>query len=338
MYEAILYEKRDEKTACKVCPRACVIADGEAGYCCVRQNRGGKLYALTYGKITSAAVDPIEKKPLFHFRPGSLVFSVGSAGCNLRCIHCQNWQIAHDKPSDEGLGGLRDLSPTEAVAAAKSSGSSGIAWTYNEPTIWLEYTIDTAMLAKEAGLYTVYVTNGYATPAAVDAIGPHLDAYRVDVKGFTDEFYKRLAGIRNWRTILKAAERAKTKWGCHVEVVTNVIPTMNDDDVQLKSIALWIVKALGPETPWHVTRFMPYLELADLPPTPVETLERARDIGLSTGLKFVYIGNLAGHPGENTYCPKCGAENVRRTGYLVDVKYDKAGRCFQCGEDLQMSL
>jgi pyruvate formate lyase activating enzyme len=344
MHECILYDKLDDgRVHCLVCPRDCRIADGRAGFCGVRHNRGGRLYAITYGKITSAAADPIEKKPLFHFHPGTQVFSLGSAGCNLRCAHCQNWQIAHERLDGavDGAGaldlpGLSDLSPAQAVAAAKANGCAGIAWTYNEPTIWLEYTIDSAKLCREAGLYTVYVTNGYATEAAVDAIGPHLDAYRVDVKGFTDAFYKKLAGVANWRTILTAAERAKHKWGCHVEIVTNVIPTMNDDDAQLRDIAEWIVGHLGPETPWHVTRFMPYLDLASLPPTPASTLNRARQIGMDAGLKFVYIGNDPGNPGENTYCPGCGRLVIERSGYATAPRLLQNGKCAECGQDLNI--
>ncbi len=344
MHECILYEKLDDtRVHCLVCPRDCKIADGRAGFCGVRHNRGGTLYAITYGKITSAASDPIEKKPLFHFHPGTRVFSVGSAGCNLRCVHCQNWQIAHERLDDAvnaggalNLPGLSELSPAQAVAAAKANDCGGIAWTYNEPTIWLEYTIDTAKLCRDAGLYTVYVTNGYATEAAVDAIGPYLDAYRVDVKGFTDAFYKQLAGVSNWRSILAAAERAKKRWGCHVEIVTNVIPTLNDDERQLRDIAEWIVGALGPETPWHVTRFIPYLDLANLPATPTATLNRARQIGLDAGLSFVYVGNDPGNPGENTYCPGCGALVIERSGYMTNPCMVEGATCAGCGQDLNL--
>ncbi len=343
-HECILYDKlKDNRIHCLVCPRDCKIADGHAGFCGVRHNRGGRLYAITYGKITSAAADPIEKKPLFHFHPGSRVFSLGSAGCNLRCVHCQNWQIAHERldGASDGAGqtnlpGLIDMSPAQAVAAAKEAGCAGIAWTYNEPTIWLEYTIDTAKLCREAGLYTVYVTNGYATEAAVDAIGPLLDAYRVDVKGFTDEFYKKLAGAANWRTILAAAERAKKRWDCHVEIVTNIIPTLNDDDEQLRGIARWIVDALGAATPWHVTRFIPYLDLASLPATPTATLDRARQIGLDEGLSFVYVGNDPGNPGENTYCPGCGRLVIERSGYATTPLLVKEGVCAECGQSLKI--
>ncbi|MFZ3063561.1 MAG: AmmeMemoRadiSam system radical SAM enzyme [Actinomycetota bacterium] len=334
--EAILYEKLDGKRArCHVCPWLCNIAPGRRGYCCVRENRDGKIYALSYAKVSSMAADPIEKKPLFHFYPGSLVFSLGSLGCNLRCLHCQNWEIAHSRMVGEEPG-VVDLQPEEAVGATKRHGCQGLAWTYNEPTIWVEYTLDSAKLCKKENLYTVYVTNGYTTPEALDAMGPHLDAYRVDLKGFTEGFYRKLTKALHLKPVLDAAIRAKTKWNMHVEIVTNVIPTMNDDEGQLRGIAGWIRDNLGDKTPWHVTRFIPYLELSHLYPTPVRTLERAREIGLEEGLKFVYIGNVPGHPGENTYCPKCKELVVERNGYTITRYEVESGKCKHCGEDLNI--
>lgn len=237
------------------------------------------------------AVDPIEKKPLYHFHPGSKVFSIGTFGCNMRCGHCQNWQIAHVKDIPQA----KYLSPEEAVALVKASGAQGIAWTYNEPTIWYEYTLDCAKLAKAAGLYTVYVTNGYINPAPLNQILPYLDAYRLDVKGFSSELYFKLAKIKDFFPVLEAGIAAK-KAGKHLEIITLIIPTLNDDEPQLKNLAEWIVNNLGRETPWHVNRFSPYLEFSHLPETPVELLERAREIGLKAGLKYVYIGNVPGHP------------------------------------------
>lgn len=336
MKECILYEKLDNnKVKCHVCPWQCVIGPGKAGYCCVRLNEGGKLYAITYAKVSSMAADPIEKKPLFHFYPGSRAFSLGSLGCNFRCIHCQNWEIAHAKPAAQEPG-VTELPPEEEIRLTKKYACQGIAWTYNEPTIWLEYTLDSAKLCKKENLYTVYVTNGYATAESLDEIGPYLDAYRVDVKGFTKEFYKKLAKVGKFEYVLEAAIRAQAKWHMHVEIVTNVIPTMNDDDEQLKGIAEWIRDNLGDKTPWHVTRFIPYLELSHLYPTPVETLERARQIGFEAGLKFVYIGNVPGHPGENTYCPKCKELVIERTGYAIGRYEVEGGKCKRCGEDLNI--
>lgn len=345
--EAMLYESLpDGKVHCFLCPWNCKIAKGKGGVCGVRQNIDGKLYTLIYGKVSSIAADPIEKKPLFHFYPGTLALSLGTYGCNMRCGHCQNWQISHVvmvKGVEPGKTYFVErepiteyISPERLTELAKETNSQGIAWTYNEPTIWFEYTYDGSILAKKAGLYTVYVTNGYITPEALDTIAPYLDAYRVDVKGFTEDFYFKLAKIKNFKPVLEAAERAKKKWNMHVEVITLIIPTMNDDDAQLKGIADWIVEKLGPETPWHVTRFMPYLEYSHLPPTPIETLEKARKIGFEAGLEFVYIGNVPGDPGENTYCPKCKKLLIERVGYQTEVKHVAAGKCEFCKTDLNI--
>lgn len=209
-----------------------------------------------------------------------------------------------------------------------------MAWTYNEPTIWLEHTIDSAINCKKEGLYTVYVTNGYITEQALDEIAPHLDVYRVDIKAFNKKSYRELARIPSPGPIFEAAVRAKRHWGLHVEVVTNVIPTINDDDESLQGIATWVCKELGEATPWHVTRFYPYLGLSGLEPTPLQTLEKARDIGLASGLNFVYIGNVPGHEGENTYCPNCKSLVVERTGYEVSFVGYKSGNCGKCGTSL----
>lgn len=334
MEEAILYEPRqDGAVRCNVCPRRCAIRPDKRGVCDVRVNRGGKLYALTYGKCSSIAADPIEKKPVFHYCPGSMVFSIGTLGCNFRCIHCQNWQIAHASPT-LGADELTELGPDETVLAARKYNCEGVAWTYNEPTIWLEYILETAKLCKEDNLYTVMVTNGYITPEALDALGPYIDVYRVDVKGWTKDVYRRLAKVPDPEPVLAAAARAKTKWNMHVEVVTNVIPTLNDDDEQLSSIAGWILEELGEKTPWHVTRFIPYLELSHLEATPTATLEHARQIGFDAGLRFVYLGNVPGHEGENTYCYNCGKLVIDRVGFVVATSNLKDGCCAFCGEDL----
>jgi pyruvate formate lyase activating enzyme len=224
------------------------------------RNQNGVLYNLNYAMVSSAAVDPIEKKPLFHFYPGTQVYSLGGWGCNFHCLHCQNWQISCPD-GDEPWQNSREILPAAAVEQAKRQGCRGIAWTYNEPTVWFEYTLDSAKLAKKSGLYTVYVTNGYITPEAMDKIGPFLDAWRVDVKGFSDKLYRDLTKITRWRSILEMASRAKKKWSMHVEVVTNVIPGMNDDNAQLEGIAKWIHDELGELTPWHVTRSYPQWQM-----------------------------------------------------------------------------
>ncbi|MDP2931021.1 MAG: AmmeMemoRadiSam system radical SAM enzyme [Chloroflexota bacterium] len=334
MHEALLYDKlADSRVQCHTCQWQCKIGVDKFGVCGMYQNRGGTLYNLNYAVVSSLAADPIEKKPLFHFHPGTLAFSLGSLGCNFHCKHCQNWEIS-SVDSRALLRGCREMLPDTEIAAARQHGCQGIAWTYNEPAIWLEYTLDSAKLAKENGLYTVYVTNGYSTPAALDAIGPYLDAWRVDIKGFSDALYRDLAKVPHWRNILDVAKRAKDKWHMHVEVVTNIVPTMNDDDEQLEGIASWIKDALGELTPWHVTRFYPHHHLADLPPTPIATLEHAYDIGRRAGLKFVYTGNVPGHEHENTLCYACGKLVVERYGYQTRVTGLDGSKCKFCGAEL----
>ena len=297
------------------------------------QNQGGALYNLNYAKVSSVAADPIEKKPLFHFFPDTSAFSLGTLGCNFHCKHCQNWEIS--TANDSALEwGCREIQPQAAINMAKDSHCQGIAWTYNEPVIWFEYTFDSARLAKENNLYTVYVTNGYATPETLDTIGPYLDTWRVDIKGFSDTFYREMAKVPHWREILEVTKRAKEKWQMHVEVVTNIIPTMNDDDRQLEGIANWIRDELGELTPWHVTRFYPQHQMRHLPPTPVATIERAYEIGRKAGLKFVYAGNLPGHQSENTTCYSCGKLNVQRFGYKAKVVGLADSKCKFCGAEL----
>ena len=316
---------------CSVCQWRCVIGPDKFGVCRVRQNRDGKLYVLNYALVSSTAVDPIEKKPLFHFFPGSEAFSVGGWGCNFHCQDCQNWEIAcADVPSST----RQIVTPEAAIDFAQRHNSAGIAWTYNEPGIWLEYTLDSAKLAKQNKLYTVYVTNGYSTPEALDTIGPYLDVWRVDIKGFSDTFYKNLAKISKWRGILDVTKRAKEKWGMHVEVVTNIIPTMNDDEEQLKGIAGWIKSELGELTPWHVTRFYPHHRIGHLPPTPIATLERAITIGREAGLRFIYAGNIPGDSGENTTCYSCGRLVVKRQGHQVQLVGLAGSKCGFCGVEL----
>jgi len=280
------------------------------------------------------AGDHIEKKPLFHFFPGTFAFSLGSWGCNFHCKGCQNWEIScADIPPRS-----QQLLPEREIELARRYDCQGIAWTYNEPAVWFEYTLDSARLAKENNLYTVYVTNGYATPEALDMIGPWLDAWRVDVKGFSDGFYRKLAGISRWQGILEVARRAKEKWDMHVEVVTNIVPGMNDDEEQLRGIAGWIRDALGELTPWHVTRFHPLHEFTHLSATPVSTLERAYGIGKEAGLRFVYLGNVPGHEYEDTVCYSCGKTVVRRIGYDTRVVGLDGSQCKFCGAGLNFRM
>ena len=338
MHEARLYEKlANSRVRCHTCQWRCTVNPNKFGVCRRYQNKDGALYNLNYAQVSSLAADPIEKKPLFHFHPGTLALSLGTWGCNFHCQDCQNWEISCQE-TPEPRRGTREIQPQLEIEMAKSHRCAGIAWTYNEPTIWFEYTLDSARLAKENDLYTVYVTNGYMTPEALDIIGPYLDAWRVDVKGFSDALYQKLAKISNWRGILEVAERAKEKWQMHIEVVTNIIPTMNDDDAQLEGIARWIRDRLGELTPWHVTRFYPNYHLQSLPPTPITTLERAYDIGKKAGLKFVYAGNVPGHKSESTYCYSCGKLNVERYGYQTNIVGLKGSRCKFCGAELNFRV
>ncbi|MBI4286654.1 MAG: AmmeMemoRadiSam system radical SAM enzyme [Chloroflexi bacterium] len=338
MREALLYEKLPgSRVRCHVCQWYCHIAPGKAGVCKMYHNREGVLFSMNYAQVSSMAIDPIEKKPLFHFYPGTQVFSLGGWGCNFHCQGCQNWEIACPV-GDEPWRGSQEILPEKAIALTKQEHCAGIAWTYNEPTMWFEYTLDSAKLAKQQGLYTVYVTNGYLSPEAMDTIGPYLDAWRVDVKGFSDAFYQKIARIARWRGILDVAKRARDKWHMHVEVVTNIIPTLNDDDAQLEGIARWIHDDLGELTPWHVTRFHPDRLMMEYPATPIATLEHALDIAHRAGLKFVYTGNVPGHKSENTTCYACGRTIVERFGYSTRLVGLKGTQCKFCGAELNFRV
>ncbi len=325
--EALLYHTlSDGRVRCNVCQRRCKIKPEELGYCFTRLNKKRKLYSLIYSKVSCSMISPIEKKPLFHFYPGSSWFSLGTLGCNFRCPGCQNWDIAHAR-TDLDKYEAEHITPEESINLTKRNNCKGISWTYNEPTIWFEFTLDSAKLAKENGLLTHYVTNGFTTPQALDLIGPYLDAFRVDVKGFSDEFYKKMCHVDDFKGILKVTKRAKEKWGMWVEIITNIIPGYNDDEAQLKRIASWIKNDLGEFTPWHVTQFVPHLELSHIPTTPVATLEKAREIGQNVGLKYVYLGNVWGHPAENTHCHNCGKLLIERKGFYLSQNHIKDLLC-----------
>lgn len=333
LHRADLWHAEGDAIRCELCPHACRIKVGSVGVCGVRRNDDGTLVALTYARVSSAAVDPIEKKPVFHYRPGTLVFSIGSVGCTMRCGHCQNWQISRATVSD---GVLQDLPPADVVALAERKGCAGVAFTYNEPVIQAEYVRDTASIAHERGLYTVMVTNGYITTEGLDYLAGAIDVWRVDVKGMTNEAYRHLCKVPTVSPVLRAAERAKHVHGMHVEVVTNVVPTVNDDEAQLTALAAWIASELGPETPWHITRFFPYLDFAHLPPTPLPTLRRAREIGRDAGLHYVYLGNVSEPGGEDTTCPGCGVTLVRRDGFEVVSDSIEAGVCPKCERPIDL--
>jgi len=325
--EAYLYDKLDEgKVVCHTCQRRCVISEGRKGWCYTRINEAGRLDSLIYGEVSSLSINPIEKKPVFHFYPGSRWLSLGSVGCNFRCPGCQNWDIAHWK--EEPMY-TEYLPPEKLVSKTKATGSLGISWTFNEPTLWFEYTLDGAKLAKAEGLYTNYVTNGFITEEAFDMIAPYLDVYRVDIKGFSKRTYQRIGRIDEFKGILEITKKAK-EYGMHVEVVTNITPGFNDDEKELRGIASWVKNILGPEVPWHVTRFYPHLELSHLYPTPISELERAWLIGKEEGLWYVYLGNVPGQRWENTYCHTCGELLIERHLFEIIKNKLKDGRCPKC--------
>lgn len=328
--ETILYDKlSNNRVRCNICQRRCVIQDKERGHCRTRVNHQGKLHTLIYGRVSTIMISPIEKKPVYHFFPGSEWLSLGSFGCNFRCPGCQNWDIAHSDVREE-IKRARQISPKELIKIAKKNQCFGISWTYNEPTLWFEYTLEGAKLAKTNNLYTNYVTNGFITPEALDLIGPYLDVFRVDLKGFSKGSYKKIANVDDFSGILDVIKRAKKKWGMHVEIVTNVIPGFNDGEEDLRRMAAWICKELGKDTPWHVTRFFPHLKLSHVKPTPLSTLEKIRKIGLTQGLNYVYLGNVFGSKGENTFCPDCGRVLIVREGLETRTVQLNKGKCKFC--------
>jgi pyruvate formate lyase activating enzyme len=330
MKEAMLYEKLDDKQVrCHLCGHHCVIPDGKLGVCHVRQNVDGTLHTLVYGSAISQNVDPIEKKPLFHVYPGSASFSIATLGCNFQCKWCQNWEIAH-MPRQRGLMSVSHTSPEELVHKALASNSKTIAYTYTEPTIFFEYAYDTARLAHEAGIANVYVTNGYMTGEMLDAFHPYLDAANVDLKAFRKKTYHRYVGA-GLQTVLDSLVKMK-KLGIWVEVTTLVVPGINDEAAELLDAATFISRELGPDTPWHLSRFFPHYQLPNVPPTPVESLRRAQEIGQEAGLRYVYMGNVREE--SNTYCYNCNELLIQRRGYWIAGNKIKDGKCPQCGADI----
>lgn len=330
MVEAILYDRvKNDAVRCHICQRRCTIQEGGRGYCRTRENQKGKLIPKTYGLVSSLMISPIEKKPVYHFYPGSEWLSLGSFGCNFRCPGCQNWEIAHSTVQKE-IKTVRFISPPELIQIALKNRCFGISWTYNEPTLWLEYTLEGARLAKANNLFTNYVTNGFITVEALDSIGPFLDVFRVDLKGFSRDSYQKIAHIDDFTGILEVILTARNKWKMHVEIVTNIIPDYNDDESDLKRMADWISKELGEDTPWHLTRFFPHLQLSHIPPTPVKKLEKIRKMGLDRGLKYVYLGNVYGGEGENTSCPQCGQTVIIRNGLQTREIHLDEGKCPFC--------
>ncbi|MBI3961379.1 MAG: AmmeMemoRadiSam system radical SAM enzyme [Deinococcus sp.] len=329
MHEAMLYRpwpKMPGFLECTLCAHYCKIAPGRLGVCAVRSNQDGKMYTLVYGKAIANHIDPIEKKPLFHFLPGTNILSIATAGCNFKCHFCQNWQISQLSKEWHGEMPGEDLPPAEIVRQANQAGCRAIAYTYTEPTIFFEYAYDTARLAQEQGLRNVFVTNGYQSVEALEAMVGVIDAANVDLKSFSDQTYKRICGAR-LQPVLDTIRRMWEK-GIWVEVTTLVVPGQNDSAQELAAIGQFLA-SVSPDLPWHISRFHPDYKMADVPPTPVWTLHRAAEIGQAAGLKYVYVGNVWGDAYEHTYCPNCGQIGIYRIGYRVRNRL-QGGSCPTC--------
>ncbi|MGA1876059.1 MAG: AmmeMemoRadiSam system radical SAM enzyme [bacterium] len=330
MIEAQFYEKKSEqKVKCYLCSHRCLISPGGIGICGVRQNIDGTLYSLVYGKaIADNPDDPIEKKPLFHFYPGSQSFSIATVGCNFRCLHCQNFSISQMAQGGAEIMG-KGLSPEDIVSLAKRHQCRSISYTYTEPTIFLEYALDTAHLAHMQGIKNVFVTNGYITPEALQAAYTAIDAANIDLKSFDEQRHLRLCGAK-LKPVLESIQLYH-ELGIWIEVTTLIIPNYNDSPEELQKIARFLVN-IDPRIPWHVTRFFPTYKLTTEPVTPRETLQKAREIGLEEGLRYVYTGNIPGDVGENTYCYRCGELLIQRRGFWLQAnRLKEGGRCPSCG-------
>ncbi|MGZ3559842.1 MAG: AmmeMemoRadiSam system radical SAM enzyme [Thermodesulfobacteriota bacterium] len=314
---------------CELCPHRCRVAKGKRGICRVRENRDGKYYSLVYGNPCAVHLDPIEKKPFSHVLPGTTSLSLATAGCNFQCKFCQNWEISQVSPEDVYSF---EVTPELMVNKAKEVGARSVAYTYVEPTIFYEYMVDIGGLAKKSGLLNVYHSNGFINQAPLKNLCKVLDAANIDLKGFTENFYRELCGgdLNPVLETLKTLKQEKV----HVEITNLVIPTKNDEMSVMKEMCLWIKKELGADTPIHFSRFYPLYKLKTLPPTPVSTLDKARAAALSAGLEYVYIGNIPGHEGENTFCPKCKKMIIQRTGYMVGEINLNAGKCKYCGKPI----
>ncbi len=328
--EAKYYEKLAyKKIKCKLCPRECVIDDRERGYCGVRENRGSTYYSLVHSRVVAAHVDPIEKKPFFHFLPGSAAFSIATAGCNVNCKMCQNWEISQVRPEQ-----VRSnyLPPRDLAGLARRYECRTIAYTYSEPVIFYEYLLDCADAAHAVGVRSAVVTGGFVQQEPLREMCRHVDAVKVDLKAFSQKFYKEVVNGDLKPVLDVLVTLRKQRMWC--EIVYLVIPTLNDGDQDLKGLARWVRTDLGPDVPLHFSRFHPEYLLKNLPPTPLETLERAKSIADAEGLRYVYLGNVPGHPAESTYCPKCRKAVVERIGYTIKAFNLKSGKCRYCSEPI----
>ncbi|MEA3293090.1 MAG: AmmeMemoRadiSam system radical SAM enzyme [Patescibacteria group bacterium] len=337
MKEAYLYEKlKHKKVRCLNCTHHCILSPKKRGICGVRENIDGKLYSLTYGKVCAIEIDPIEKKPFFHFAPGTKSLSVATVGCQFSCKSCQNWVISQGPKLSKKIEG-ENISPKKIVEIAKNKKLPSISYTYTDPTVFSEYAIDTMKEARKQGIKNVWVTAGFLSKELLNLISPYLDAINVDIKGFSNKFYNKYCGGR-LAPVLETCKNIKKK-NIWLETTTLVLPTLNDSEKTLKNIAKFIKNELGPETPWHISQFCGAIswKLKHIPDTPIQTLKKTYKIGKDAGLKYVYIGNIASTDAENTYCPKCGTKAIQRNGYFVK-KFDKNGKCPKCNEDLNLIL
>ncbi len=333
--EAMLYNKLSNKNVkCNLCGRRCIILEGKQGVCVSRKNEEGKLYTSSYARACSASVDPIEKKPLFHFHPGAHVFSIAAPFCNFFCSFCDNWMISQQRSTYK----TEEMNPKTVVNTARKLGSQGISYTYSEPTTFYEWAYDSAKIAHEGGLFNTFVTNGYLTPEAVKTIAPYLDAATIDFKGAGDpSFYKDMMKVPSVEPIYSCLKAMK-KHEIHIEITNLIVPKFGDSEEHNRELAIWIKENLGEDTPTHLLRFHPNYELIDIPQTPIETVERAKQIMTNVGLKYVYAGNIPGHNGENTYCPTCRELLIRRFGFRIikwNLKRDKT--CPKCGEQIPIT-
>lgn len=329
--EARFYSVEGGKVRCGLCPHSCLIPEGKRGICGVREHRKGKLYPLTYGLVSSIHPDPIEKKPLFHFLPGSTSISFGSVGCNLSCKHCQNYEISTAAP---GRVGMTRIEPGDVVEYARSSGSKSVSWTYNEPIIWHEFTTAASKAAHDAGLKTVYVTNGFIQEAPLRELGGLIDAMNIDVKAFRETFYKRVCGGR-LAPVLKACEVAHGL-GIHIELTYLIIPGHNDSESELREFSTWVSDSLAKDVPVHFSAFHPDYKLTSAPRTPTGTLIKAYELAKAAGLDFVYLGNVPVGDKDDTFCPRCGSSVIRREGFFVTHADLKDGKCGKCGAGLNV--
>lgn len=329
MKEAKYYDKLPgNKVHCYLCPRHCKIGDGQPGFCFVRKNEGGVLYQAAYNQPYAINIDPIEKKPLFHFQPGSSILSIGTAGCNIGCKFCQNWDISKARHDHNRAF---DFTPEKAARTAVAQGCRSMAYTYNEPTIWAEYVEELSAEAHDAGLSNVMVTNGYITPEVIDDVYANIDAANVDLKAFSEEFYRKIT-LSALKPVLEALKILKRK-GVWIELTTLVIPTLNDNLTELRSMCEWVLDNLGPDVPIHFTAFHPDYKLRNLPATPASTLETARRTALETGIQYAYVGNVYSESA-NTYCPNCDNLLIRRSWHSVEVNHLRDGHCPNCGQHI----